>query len=71
MAFSGAQTRPQDSLNVVNFAGVGAPRKTPMPQPETYRYLFKLGLDTWEIARLFKVTEAEVYNFLAKDRGLK
>lgn len=89
-----AQTRPQDSLNVVNFhsgrtsqseapQGVSSldlpagsiwpagPLGQPMPNSANYRYLFKLGLDTSEIARLFKVTEAEVYNFLAKDRGLK
>ena len=86
-----AQSRPQNSLNIVNLhsghtgqsealMGVSSHKLTtaarpgcagrglsgrPMPQPETYRYLFRLGLDTWEIARLYGVTEAEIYNYLA------
>ncbi len=33
---------------------------------EIYRGCFRLGMDTLEIANLFKITEAEVYNSLAK-----
>ncbi len=51
-------------------AKLADPTEPFLSEPQNYRYLFRLGLNTLEIAQLFKTTEASVFNYLAKQKGL-
>jgi hypothetical protein len=50
------------------FLGASKAKEQPLSDDECFQSMRRVGLDTLEIARIFKVTEATVYNSLAKSK---